>query len=147
VGEAAAEAVFQYPAFDQSLEKLLRVQMKDIGYVYAGDLAEGEAYEGELTSIEDIRDWSVVGLSESRISLILAARVKVRVEVQYEDRDGAFYDREDGRWFGAEIASTKMEDEVDVEVLVEVDRPTGLIREGKVLTSELSIYGPSEYDY
>jgi hypothetical protein len=47
-GEAAAEAVLSKPAFDSSLEAALRAQMKEVGYVYVGDLAEGEAYEGKL---------------------------------------------------------------------------------------------------
>jgi hypothetical protein len=145
-GEAAAEAVFSGPAFGRSLEEALRPQLKELGYVYVGDLVDGEAYEGELLGIEEVGDWSVVGLNERRVSLILDARVKVRVEVQYEDRDHAFYDREDDRWYGAEIASTKIDDEIDIETLVEVERGTATVREAKILTQEVSIHGPSHWE-
>jgi hypothetical protein len=71
--------------------------------------------------------------------------LQVRVEVQYEDRDHAFYDHEDDRWFGAEMASAKVADEVEVEILVDVDRKTGTVRGAKFLTQEVSIFGPSDW--
>jgi PIN domain len=145
-GEAAAEAVLSEPAFDSTFKAALRAQMKEVVYIYVGDLAEGEAYEGELVSIEEVGNWSVVALSERCVTLILDANVKVRVEVQYENRDGAIYDREDDRWIGTEIASTEVEEEIQIEVLVEVERMNGTVREAKVLTQEVSIYGPSDWE-
>lgn len=145
-GEAAAEAVFSEPAFERSLEVALRPQMKELGFVYVGDLLDGEAYEGELLSIGQVGDWSVVGLSDRRVTLILDAEVKVRVEIQYEDRDHAIYDREDEQWYGAETASTEIDDEVDIEILVEVERKSGTVRAAKILTQEVSIHGPSDWD-
>src|SRR5262249_3776177 len=62
-GEAVGAAVMERPTFASSLEDALRPQMKEVGYVYVGDLVEGEAYEGELLSIEELVDWSVVGLN------------------------------------------------------------------------------------
>jgi hypothetical protein len=146
-GEAVAEALLGHSAFDSSLEAALRVQIKEVVYVYVGDLPDGEAYEGELLSIEEVSDWSVVGLNDRRVSLILDAKLKVRVEVQYEDRDEAMYDREDDRWFGAETASTEIDDEIDVEILVEVERETGTVREARILTQEINIYGRSDLEY
>jgi hypothetical protein len=144
-GEAAAEAVLGTPVFAGSLEAALRPQIAEMGYAYVGDLVEGEAYEGELLSIEEIGDWWVIGLNDRCVTLILYTKLKVRVEVQYEDLDHAFYDREDDRWFGAETASTKVDDEIDVEILVDVDRKIGTVREAKVLTQEVSITGPSDW--
>ncbi len=145
--EAIADALLNGPAFDSTFERLLQAQMKDVVYVYTGDLAEGEAYEGELISIEEVGDWSVAGLSDKRVSLILDAKIKVLVEVQYEDRDSAMYDREDDRWVGAEDAATQVEDNADIEVLVEIDRASGEVVGGKVLTSEIEVSGPHDYDY
>jgi hypothetical protein len=79
-GEAAAEAVLSKPAFKSSLEAALRAQMKELVYVYLGELTDGEGYEGELLSVEEVGDWSVVGLSDRHVTLILDAKVKVRVE-------------------------------------------------------------------
>jgi hypothetical protein len=119
--------------------------VKEVGFVYVGDLVNGEAYEGQLLSIEQIHDWSVVGLDDRCVTLILDATLQVRVEVQYEDFDHAVYDREDDRWFGAEIASTEVDDKIEVEILVQVERKTGTVREAKVLTEEVSISGPSDW--
>jgi hypothetical protein len=146
-GDAAAEAALSKPAFDNSLEAALRAQMKEVNFVYLGNLADGEAYEGQLVSIEEIRDWSVVGLNDGCVTLILDATLQVRVEVQYEDFDHAIYDREDDRWFGAESASTEVDDEVDLEILVQVERNTGTVREAKVLTEEVGISGPFDGAY
>lgn len=146
-GEAAAEAVLNAPAFDNSFEAALRGQIEELEYVYVGSLPDGEAYKGELLSIEQVGDWSVVGLNDIRVSLILGALLKVRVEVQYEDYEDAIYDREDDRWFGAETASTEVEDEVEVEILLEVESKTGIVREAKVLNPEVSINGPSDFDW
>lgn len=117
-----------------------------MAFIYAGDLAEGEAYEGELIGIEQVGDWSIVGLSDKRVSLILDATIRVSVEVQYGDRDSAVYDREDGVWIGTEDAAMQVEDEADVEVLVEIDRASGKIVGGELLASEISISGPHD-DY
>ncbi len=144
--EEAAELVLNSPAFDQSFEDFLRDQMKEMVFVYTGDLPDGEAYEGHLLAIEEVDNWSVVALSKSRISLIVDARVKVSVEVQYEDRDHARYDSEDKRWYGAEPASTDVEDNIEIQVLVEIERSTGQVRDGKVLTSDVDISGPSDWD-
>jgi hypothetical protein len=144
--EGIAEALLNAPAFDATFERLLQAGVKDMAFIYAGDLAEGEAYEGQLTEIEQVGDWSIVGLSDKRISLLLGATIKVSVEVQYEDRDSAVYDREDGVWIGTEDAAMQVEDEAEVEVLVEIDRASGEIVGGEVLTSEISISGPYD-DY
>jgi hypothetical protein len=144
--EAEADNLLNRPAFDTTLERLLKAQMKEATYVYTGDLVEGEAYEGELLAIEAVGDWSMVSLNAHRISLILDVTVKVRVEVQFEDYDSAIYDREDDRWHGVENASTNIEDEVDVEVFVEVSRTSGEAVDAKVLTSEIGVFGPSDYD-
>jgi PIN domain len=70
-GEAAADAVLSKPAFESSLEAVLRAQMKELVYLYSGELADGKAYEGELLSIEEVSDWSVVGLSDRRVTMTI----------------------------------------------------------------------------
>lgn len=74
------------------------------------------------------------------------ATIKVSVEVQYEDRDSASYDREDGVWIGAEDAAMQVEDEAEVAVLVEIDRASGEVVGGELLTGEISVSGPYD-DY
>lgn len=146
-GETAAEEALNGQDFDGSFELQMVNQIGEVAFVYVGDMADGEAYGGELVSVEAISDWSVVGLSDDRVTLILTVDVKAKVEIQYEDREDAIYDKEDGVWFGAESGSTHVEEEVQLEVLADVARATGAVRDAKVLTPEVSIYGPSDDDY
>lgn len=145
--EAIASAALDGQDFDGSFEMALQDQIKDVVFVYAGDLPEGEAYQGELVAVEEIDGWSVVGLSSERITLILSVVANVKVEVQYEDREDAIYDREDDIWFGAETGSTDVREEVRLEVLVDLDRERGNVLEAKVLTPEVTVHGSTEYDY
>jgi hypothetical protein len=146
VGEAGAEEALNGQDFDGSLKLRLQDQIKDLTFIYAGELPEGEAYEGDFVDIVLINDWSVVGLNDDRISMILYLLVRVLVEVKYEDREGAMYDREDGRWFGSENTHTQVEDEIDVQMVIDVDRRSGSVREGKIITTDATIYGRSEWD-
>lgn len=141
--ETIGKALLYAPAFDSSFEAALRIQMKEVGYVYLGDLPEGEALEGDFLNVEAITNWSVVALSPYRVTLILEALVKVSVEVEFENRDRAVFDREDGLWVGAESASTAVDDEVNIEIVVVVDGSTGTVCDAKILTQEINIYGPS----
>lgn len=145
--ETLAEATINSQDFDGSFEAAMQDQIRSMVFIYAGELTKGEAYQGELLSVEEIDGWTVVGLSDGRITLILSAAVRVNVEVQYEDREDAIYDREDDVWFGVESGSTEVEEEVRLEVLVDLDRARGAVLEARILTPEVTIYGPSEYDY
>ena len=69
------------------------------------------------------------------------------MEVQFEDYDSAIYDREDDHWYGVENGSTKVEDDVDVEIVVEANRVSGEVVGAKVLTNEIGVFGPSDWGY
>lgn len=146
-GENAAEEAIHGQSFDHSLEIFLEDQIKDITFVYTGDLPNGEAYEGQILRVEQVYNWSVVALNDTRISLILDLLISVQVQIQYEDRNLAFYDKEDDRWYGSEAASRDIEADIDLSVLVDIERATGQVCDGKILTNEVSIIGPSEWDY
>lgn len=148
-GEAIAEATLNLPGFDNSFLDALTEEMKAVVFIYSGDLPEGEAYEGALVSVEVIDDWSVVGLSQNRITLILSVMAIARVEIQFEDRDDARYDREDGVWYGARSAATEIDEEVRIQVLVDLDRSSGQVVEARILDDEVGVHGPSDdiYDY
>lgn len=142
-----AEAVLETPEFELSFVSSLRAQVQQAPFVYVGALAEGEAFEGELVEMIAVTNWSVAGWSDQRLTLVVECQIKVRVEVQYEDRESAMYDHEDDRWVGAEVASTDVEEEVEIEVLVGVDGRTNNVVEAKILTQEIDVFGPSDWEY
>lgn len=88
-----------------------------------------------------------MGLNDQRVSLIVDATIKISVEVQYENRDSASYDREDGIWIGAEDVAMQVEDEAEVAVLVEMDRASGRVVGGELLTREITVSGPYDDSY
>ncbi len=145
--EAIAEEALAQPAFDPSFTELLTRQLPEATFVYNGDLADGEAYGGKLLGIVQVGNWSVVSLTGQRVSVILQVTADVQVEVQYEDRDNASYDHEDDRYYNTEIGSVDVEDEAEIEVFVEIDRASGQVFDGKVMTSEIDITGRSYNDY
>jgi hypothetical protein len=126
--------------FRSSLEAALRKQIGGLAFSYTGDeLYDGEAYEGDLIHVVGIGYWSIVGLNKHRVTIILNAEAKVQVDVQYEDHDEAMYDNEDGRWYGTQIASTQIEDDIELEILVELERNSGTLLEATLLTQEATI--------
>lgn len=146
--ETEAEAILQNPVFDTSLARLLQAQMPETVFIYAGDqLAEGVAYEGELVEVEEVSHWTVISLTEMRPVLLLDARAKFRVEVQFEDRTAGLYDREDRRWYGGEDASIGIEDSAEIELFVEINRASCEVVGCKVLTNEIGVSDPPDYEY
>ena len=138
-GEEAADQALHSSDFDQSFEVALDEQMGEVIFLYVGDLAEGEAYQGSLSQVNAVTGWSVVWLGDERVSLILDVTARVSVEVQYEDRSDAIYDKEDDVWFGAETASIDVENDVEFEVFVDLEQGSGLVRECRILNNEVAI--------
>ncbi len=139
--EMIAEAVLDRSAFDATFEQLLKQEIPEATFTYTGELPEGEAYEGKLLSIQQVGHWSVISLTEQRVSVVLDVTAEVQVEVQYENRDDAVYDREDDHYYGAEDASITIDEEVEIQVFAEIDRASGEVIDGKVLTNEINISG------
>ena len=144
-GEQAAGQALHSAAFDQTFTAALAEQMGEVAFLYAGDLPDGEAYQGSLLRLDAVTGWSVVWLGDERVSLILDVSARASVEVQYEDRSDAMYDKEDDLWFGAETASADIETDVEIEVFVELERGSGVVRECRVLTSEVAVSEPSRW--
>lgn len=142
-----ADAILATKQFEQSFRESLGTQIEEATFVYYGELANGEAFGGRLLDIVDTMGWSVAGKSERRLTLLLECQVKVQVEIQYEDREFASYDREDRRYYGTESATTYIDEEVDIEVLVEVDGKTDKVVEAKILTREIPVNGRFTVDY
>ena len=138
-GELAAETALNGQNFDESLTSTLSAAVPNLAFVYTGDLADGEAYGGEFISIEEINDWTVVGLNEISVSVILTIKLIAQVEVQYEDLEHAIYDKEDGRWFGAETTSTEITSEIEIEMVAEIDRGNGSIIDSDIITHEVRV--------
>ncbi|WP_374655121.1 PIN domain-containing protein [Phenylobacterium sp.] len=137
--QALAHALMAQPSFERELKRGLKGAISDAIFIYTGELAQGEAFEGDFVDLIAVRDWELIGRSKDAISLSLEIGAIARVEVQFEDRSEAVYDREDDRWYGIASGSTEVETEVELPVFVELDTLSGRIKELRVLDREVEV--------
>lgn len=138
-GEVAAGAAMKLPNFRPSLGRELGAKVAVWAFDYVGGLAEGEVEDLELEEIEEIEDWSVVGLSEKSVTLVVEVLARVRGHVRHKDFSSATYDSEDGRWVNAQTATSEVEDFVQLKAMVNVDRESGTVREATILDDVITI--------
>lgn len=137
--EDAAEAIIANLKFERKIARKLKTAIKDATFVYTGDLPDGEAFDGDLVDLIEIRGWTVIGRAGSKIGLILKVEVTAIIEVQFEDHYEAMYDNGDGRWYGAGIRKTDLETEVDLPVYMRVDESNGKIVKFEVLDEDVYV--------
>ena len=73
-----------------------------------------------------------------RFGIIVSFNIKLTADVEFEDRELAFYDKDDDRYYGAEVASTEVESETDLNMFIEVDAAGTVIR-SEMLTRDIEI--------
>lgn len=144
--ESVVEAIVEDDKFVAALETELEERISELGTVYMGDLADGEAEEVAVSSAPAIKDWTVISASEADYGIIVEFEIDVIAQVFFEDRSLASYDKEDDVYFGAETAHTEIEDRVTMKMFVRTDRD-GAISQSEMLTRDIDIYGPSDFDY
>ena len=83
------------------------------------------------------------GESPRRSKTTAARRLKVKVpllvQVSYDDLSDAIYDREDGRYFGAEWRETEIEDEPIIRLAVTIDRENETIGDFEFVTQDIYV--------
>lgn len=142
-GERAADEAINQHDFDGSFELALTEQIEQQAtFIYVGDLAEGEAYDGRLIQILNAEPTSTIGMSDKLVTLTMNVSAEVETDIEYEDRSTARYHREDDTWIGSEIGTRPVTDLVEIPVLVEVERRTGKVREVRLIDDEIRVHGP-----
>ena len=142
--ESVVDAVVEDNKFVAALETELGERISELGTVYMGDLADGEAEEVAVSNAPTITDWTVISASEASYGIIVEFDVDVIAQVYFEDRSMASYDKEDDVYFGAETTHTEIEDRVTIKMFVRTD-PDGVISQSEMLTRDIDIYGPSDF--
>ncbi|CAN5156079.1 hypothetical protein BH10PSE4_BH10PSE4_46700 [soil metagenome] len=109
-----------------ALAKTVETQIDRLGLYYSGDrYAEGQAVGAQVLKDPEIAKFTVLSRQGSVLKLLIEFDVTLVVELVYEDRSDAFYDREEDAWFGAETAETQVVNDVKVKLLVDVDAVSG----------------------
>lgn len=66
------------------------------------------------------------------------------VQVEHEDRNTGFYDREDDRYYGAETAHAEVIDDVGLRMFVEMDASGTIVRH-EMLTRNVEVTDRDPY--
>jgi hypothetical protein len=147
--EAVADAVVAAPGFNGALELLVEGLGDELIFDYRGDLPEAEIVGHSTGAIEAVTDYTVAWVGTKSVCMILTVETEIVVEVQYEDRSLAMYDREDDSWFGGETASTELFAKVPLELFIEVELQNFRVIASELLRTEYTVsegYGWPDYD-
>lgn len=126
------------------LKEDIRKNFGNIGVTYSGDLADGEAHDVDIGDDIEIEDFSVIASNSEAISVVVKFKVPLTVHVQYEDRDSATYDKEEGVYIGAETAETEFEDDAHVRLFVSINPSEETIDDIEFLTQDIYVAEPYE---
>lgn len=140
---ARAHEVLTDLFFMDDLEALLGKEIGDkLTPNYVGDLPEGEASTYKFIAIRDVVDHKVIAASESEISVVLDIQVLLLVRVDYERRDSAVFDREDGMWVGGYTVDRDIEADPVIRVFGRIETKSTLInlKEIEILTEEFDVH-------
>ena len=136
--EQAVEAILERPGFVSGLEAEIDEKLGDLGMTYQGDLSDGEVVGARRNGEPENLDWTVISAGGGRFGIIVSFNIKLTADVEFEDRELAFYDKDDDRYYGAEVASTEVESETDLNMFIEVDAAGTVIR-SEMLTRDIEI--------
>lgn len=140
------ETILEQPEFEDQFAAAIDRCIDELVVIYLGDLAEGEASDPARASDPRITDWTVISAFDKAYGLIVEFDVDLLVQVHYEDRSMASYDKEDDTYLGAEPADTEVEeDEVSLRMFIQVHEDYSVTR-CEMLTSEVYIYDNSNWD-
>ncbi len=104
----------------------LEAQIDRLGLNYSGDrYPEGHALAARVLREPEISKYTVLSRQGGKLKLLIEYDVTLDIDLVYEDRSNAFYDRDDDTWFGAETAETQIVNDVKVKLLVDADTEAG----------------------
>lgn len=137
--EAVADAVVAAPGFDGALELLVEGIGDELIFDYRGDLPEAEIVGQSTGAVVAVTDYSIAWAGTKSVCMILTVETTIFIDVQYEDRSLAMYDREDDRWFGGETASTEISATMPLELFVEVELDNYRVVSSELLRTEYTV--------
>jgi PIN domain len=141
---ASVEKLVDTDQFRENIHKYIEEHIGWLGLIYSGDLAEGEILEAVVAREPEIQKISVISASRDTIGVILSVTAPLEVTVEYEDRSGAMYDKEDDRWYLTEQEVMEFEDEPLIRMYIEFKRPNLTVSEMDILTTDLHLSEPYE---
>ncbi|MBP8234696.1 MAG: DUF4935 domain-containing protein [Rhizorhabdus sp.] len=137
--EAVADALLNTPEFDCRFEQALEPLVDKLALIYCGDLPEGEANGATFGGTIHFLDYQIVSRTSRRIGLLVNADVELDVDVSFENRRYAGYDREDDIWIGGELDSATVRSDITLELYMEMEVATGEIVDAEPIRNEYTV--------
>jgi hypothetical protein len=137
--EALADALLNLPEFDYRFEQALEPLIEDLEIVYVGDLPNGETTGVSFGGTIHFVDYQIVSRTSRRIGLLLNTDVEISIDVAFENRRHAAYDREDDVWMGGEWDTTAVGASITLELYLEMDVANGEIVKADLIRNEYHV--------
>lgn len=130
--EAIIDALLNAPEFDDRFQQTIEAHLEELMLIYSGDLPEGETTGVAFGGVIRFISYQIVSRTRHRVGLLVNADVELDVDVAFENRRFASYDREDDSWIGGEWDAAIIQSDIALELYLEMDVATG-----EIVTSEL----------
>lgn len=140
--EAAVDLMVGASTFAEELAGLVDEHLGDVGIVYYGDLADGDIESAQAAGDAKEIGWTVISAAADRYGVIVDFVQPILAQVDFEDRELAFYDKEDDSYFGAESATAELEADVEVRMFVEITASGEVVR-SEMLGGDLDFHDPT----
>lgn len=134
--QALADALLNLPEFDSRFEQALEPLIEGLEIVYVGDLPDGETTGASFGGTIHFVDYQIVSRTSGRIGLLVNSDVEIDVDVAFENRRYAAYDREDDVWIGAEWDTTVVKAAITLELYLEMEVTNGEIVKTELIRNE-----------
>lgn len=111
-----------------------------VGWIYVGDLYDGEVLSMEIVELEDSEDITILRVDQDQVACVAIVNLLILAEISYTDLSFALWDGEDKRYYGAEPAVTEIKSSVAAKVFVELARDVDLtLSSAQFITENLSV--------
>jgi hypothetical protein len=137
--EALADALLNLPEFDYRFEQALEPLIEGLEIDYVGDLPDGDTTGASFGGTIRFVDYQIVSRTSRRIGLLVNSDVEIDVDVAFENRRYAAYDRENEVWIGGEWDTTLVKAAITLELYLEMDVTNGEIVKTDLIRNEYDV--------
>ena len=111
-----------------------------LGCIYVGDLHDGEVLSTEIVELENCEDITILRVDQDQVACVAIVKLLISAEVSYTDLSFAYWDGEDGRYYGGESAVTEIQSSAAAKVFVELARDVDLtLSSAQFITENLTV--------
>ena len=100
----------------------LSANIGSLEWLYEGYRLDVEIIAMDIPQLEEVEDVTILRVDQDQVACVAQVKLVVFAEIQYTDVTFAIWDREDRRYYGAQLAVADVQDSVTLKTLVELKR-------------------------